>query len=101
MSENSDDVRAGRSNVRTFGVKTTVLAVTVVLLAAVGCGSAGPTETREDLFGVGASPTLVVDGQNGSVVINAATGNTIKVTATLRDANRIDYEATLALLGQP
>ncbi len=95
MSENSADVGAGRSNARSFGVKTAVLAVTVTLLAAVGCGSAGPTDTREDVFGVGATPTLVVDGENGSVVINAVTGNTIKVTATLRDANRVDYEATL------
>ena len=95
MSENSAYVGARRSNVRSFGVKTALFAVTVVLLAAIACGSAGSTETREDLFGVGTSPTLVVDGQNGSVVINAATGNTIKVMVTLRDANRIDYEATL------
>ena len=99
MSENSADAGAGRSNVRSFGVKTAVLALAVVVFAAVGCGSAGPTETREDVFSVGATPTLVVDGENGSVVVNAVTGNaignTIKVTATLRDANRIDYEATL------
>ncbi len=99
MSENSADAGADRSNVRSFGVKTAVLALAVVVLAAVGCGGAGPTETREDVFGVGATPTLVVDGENGSVVVNAVTGNTIgntiKVTATLRDANRIDYEATL------
>ena len=99
MSENSADVGAGRGNVRSFGVKTAVLSVTVVLLAAIACGGAGPTDTREDIFGVGATPTLVVDGENGSVVINAARGNTIgntiMVTATLRDANRIDYEATL------
>ncbi len=95
MSENPADVGAGRSNVRSFGVKTAVLSVMVVLLGAIGCVSAGPTDTREDVFGVGATPTLVVDGENGSVVINAVTGNIIKVTATLRDANRIDYEATL------
>ena len=95
MSENSADAGADRSNVRSFGVKMAVLALAVVVLAAVGCGSAGLTETREDVFGVGATPTLVVDGENGSVVVNAVTGNTIKVTATLRDANRIDYEATL------
>ena len=100
MNENSAGVGESHSNVPSFGVKTAVLAVTVVLLAAIGCGGAGPTDTREDVFGVGATPTLLVDGENGSVVINAATGNTllgntITVTATLRDANRIDYEATL------
>ncbi len=95
MSENSPDVGPRRSNVRSFGVKTAVLALAVVVLAAAGCGSAGPTETREGVFGVGATPTLVVDAENGSVVVNAVTGNTIKVTATLRDASRIDYEATL------
>ena len=99
MSENSADLVDGRRNVRSYGVKTAVLAVAVVLLAAVGCGGAGQTDTREDVFGVGANPTFVVDGENGSVVINAATGNiignTITVTATLRDANRLDYEATL------
>ena len=94
MSENSAGVGEGHSNVPSFGVKTAVLAVTVVLLAAIGCGGAGQTDTREDVFGVGATPTFVVDGDNGSVVVNAATANTITVTATLRDANRIDYEAT-------
>ena len=64
-----------------------------------GAGAPGRRTPGEDVFGVGATPTLVVDGENGSVVVNAATGNiignTITVTATLRDANRIDYEATL------
>ena len=67
MSEHPADVGASRSNFRNFGVKTAVLTVTVVLLAAVGCG-AGQTDTREDVFGVGATPTFVVDGENGSVV---------------------------------
>ena len=88
LSENSADVGAGRSNVRSFGVKMAVLSVTAVLFAAVGCGRAGPTDTREDVFGVGATPTLVVDGENGSVVINAATGNTSRYPRRWRPATR-------------
>ena len=70
-------------------------AVSVVLLAmiviSVACSNIGPTETRDDSFSVGASPSLEVDGFNGSVVVNKGVSGTIRVQATLKGVDKIEY----------
>jgi len=63
----------------------------VVLLAA-GC-TFGPTETRDDSFAVGESVRLVVNSENGSIEVKTGSDNEVRVQATLRGANRIEYEA--------
>ena len=75
-----------------------------LLLAIVGCsgngigigtGSHEPVESRDDSFSVGQSPRLVVDSSNGSITVNSAVGNTIRVQATLKRADKLEYEVRL------
>ena len=47
---------------------------------------------RTDSFAVGDGPTLVVNNENGSVTVTAATAGTIEVRATLRRPSRIEYD---------
>jgi DUF4097 and DUF4098 domain-containing protein YvlB len=60
-------------------------------LLAAGC-SLGPTETREDSFVVGESVRLVVDSDSGYIEIKSGPDNEVHIQATLRGANRIEYE---------
>ena len=69
-----------------------VAMVLAVGLIATGC-SFGPTETRDDSFTVGGSVRLVVDSENGSIEVVAGSDNDVHVQATLRGADRIEYEA--------
>ena len=69
-----------------------VLAFVVGLLAA-GC-TFGPTETRDDSFAVGGSVKLVVDSENGSIEVRTGPDDEVRVQATLRGADRIEYEAS-------
>jgi len=87
---------------------TLVSAVGVVLLGATlflaaGCGDIEinlgsdtdePVETRDDSFSVGSSPRLVVDSFNGRITVNPGSDNTIRVQATLRRADKIDYQVS-------
>jgi DUF4097 and DUF4098 domain-containing protein YvlB len=59
-----------------------------------GDGDAGSTETRDDSFSVGASPVLVVTSENGSIDVETGPAGTIRVQATLRNANRVQYEVS-------
>ena len=59
-----------------------------------GDGDVGPTETRDDSFSVGASPVLVVTSENGSIDVETGPAGTIRVQATLRNAPRVQYEAS-------
>ncbi len=61
-----------------------------VLVAFTSC-SAGPTETRDDTFTVGASPSLVLSDTNGYVEVNAGPDNEVRVQATLVGADRLEY----------
>jgi hypothetical protein len=76
-----------------------------MLLLSIGCevtididdsgdGDVGPTETRDDSFSVGASPVLVVTSGNGSIDVETGPAGTIRVQATLRNAPRVQYEAS-------
>jgi DUF4097 and DUF4098 domain-containing protein YvlB len=65
----------------------------VTLLAAAGC-TAGPTETRDDSFSVNGTAALIVNSDNGWIKVNAGTDNEVRVQATLRGIDRIDYEVS-------
>ena len=67
------------------------VAISIMLLATAGC-TAGPTETREDNFTVAGTPRLVVNSENGSIEVNAGSGNEVHVKATLRGTDRLKYE---------
>ena len=71
------------------------LGVLLVFLAvACDLGDSGPTETREASFIVGESPTIVVSGSNGSITVNSGTEGTVRVQATLRKPDDVEYEAS-------
>ena len=72
-------------------VAVTVIAIT--LLAAAGC-TAGPTETRDDSFSVNGTATLVVNSDNGWIKVNTGTDDEVRIQATLRGIDRIDYEVS-------
>lgn len=63
------------------------------LLAAAGC-TAGPTETRDDSFSVNGTTALIVNSDNGWIKVNAGIDNEVRVQATLRGVDRIDYEVS-------
>ena len=64
----------------------------VFLTAACSEGFTGPTETRDDSFVVGGSPRVVVSGSNGRIVVNPGTDGTVRVQATLRKPDDLEYE---------
>ena len=68
-----------------------LLLVLGVLVA--GC-TLGPTETRDDSFVVGESVRLIVNGVNGSIEVRTGSAGEVRVQATIRRANRIEYEVT-------
>ena len=72
-------------------VAVTVIAIT--LLAAAGC-TAGPTETRDHSFSVNGTATLVVNSDNGWIKVNTGTDDEVRIQATLRGIDRIDYEVS-------
>ena len=72
-------------------VAVTIIAIT--LLAAAGC-TAGPTETRDDSFSVNGTATLVVNSDNGWIKVNTGTDDEVRIQATLRGIDRIDYEVS-------
>lgn len=66
--------------------------VLAVGLLAAGC-TFGPTETRDESFAIGGSVRLVVDSENGSIEVMTGSDSDVRVQATLRGADRIEYEA--------
>lgn len=71
-----------------------VVVVVATLLATTACCPAGPTETRDDSFTVNGSATLVVNTGNGKIEVNTGSDDEVRVQATLRGANRIDYDVS-------
>ncbi|MGH2543270.1 MAG: DUF4097 family beta strand repeat-containing protein, partial [Ardenticatenaceae bacterium] len=65
--------------------------VNVVLEAELG-GVGG--KVRDDAFAVGGSPRVVINGENGRVVIRSGGDGEVRVQAELKDASRIDYQAS-------
>jgi len=70
-----------------------VMVLAVTLLATAGC-TAGPTETRDDSFSVNGTATLVVNSDNGWIKVNTGTDGEVRIQATLRGTDRIDYEVS-------
>ncbi len=70
-----------------------VMVMAITLLVAAGC-SAGPTETRDDSFSVNGTATLVVNGDNGWITVNTGTDDEVRIQATLRGIDRIDYQVS-------
>ncbi len=65
--------------------------VLTLFVAACSTGFSGTTEVREESFSVGASPRLIVENQNGNVTVTAHLAGTIRVRATLREPEEIEY----------
>ncbi len=70
-----------------------VMVMAITLLAAAGC-TAGPTETRDDSFSVNGTATLVVNNDNGWIKVSTGTDDEVRIQATLRGIDRIDYEVS-------
>lgn len=71
------------------------MVMAIALLAASACTcDAGPTETRDDSFTVNGTATLVVNTENGKIEVNTGSDDEVRVQATLRGVNRIDYEVS-------
>jgi len=68
----------------------------LLVLLAVACSSGftRPTETRDDSFAVGESPRVVVSNDHGRIIINPGTGGTVRVQATLRNPDDLEYDTT-------
>ena len=105
MANNSDAPSSFPRNLingSRHSMATPLRAVAILLIGAMmflgaGCNislSDEPVETRDDGFGVGSSPRLVVESFNGRVTVNAAPGNRILIQATLKRADRVDYEVS-------
>jgi DUF4097 and DUF4098 domain-containing protein YvlB len=76
-------------------MKLGYLAIGVLFLfVASACSDTftGPTENRDDSFTVGDSPTVVVDGDNGGITINPGSDGTVRVEATLKKPEDLEYE---------
>ena len=71
-------------------------ALFTLLVVAVACDDADiePVESRDDSFSVSSSPRLVINGFNGRIEVNTGSENTIRVQATLKKADKVDYKVT-------
>lgn len=66
----------------------------IALVATVGCEGAGPTETRDDSFTINGTAMLVVTSENGWIEVSTGADDEVRVEATLRGINKIDYEVS-------
>ena len=66
--------------------------VGALLLLTVGCG--GATEDRDDSFTVGDSPRLIVNNENGYMMVTAGPVNAIRVRTTIKRPSRVEYQAS-------
>ncbi len=82
--QNASALRMRRTGILGFLVLT-------LILAACSEGFSGQTEVREESFSVGASPSLIVDNGNGDVSVKANLAGTIRVRATLREPEKLEY----------
>lgn len=67
------------------------LMLTVCLLVA-GC-TLGPVEVRDDYFSVDGAVRIVVSSENGSIDVDVVADDEVHVQATLKGADRLEYEA--------
>ena len=78
----------------TAGILVLVIAGAVLANAACVGDGAFTTETRDDSFTVNGSAVLVVSSENGKVEVVTGSDNEVRVQATLRGVERIDYDVT-------
>ena len=78
----------------TAGILVLIVAGAVMANAACVCDGAFTTETRDDSFTVNGSAVLVVSSENGKIEVVAGSGNEVRVQATLRGVERIDYDVS-------
>lgn len=78
----------------TLLVFVAVVAVAALLAATACTCDAGPTETRDDSFTVNGTATLVVNTENGKIEVNTGSDDEVRVQATLRGVNRINYDVS-------
>lgn len=79
--------------------KITAFAVLPLLLFAIACedigvGSDDPVETRDQTFQVNGPVTLDIDSFNGNIIVTSFDSNSVRVQATLKRADKIDYRVT-------
>ena len=73
--------------------RLTFLAVGLLIALAVACnGSSAESETREDSFAVGEAPFLVINNDNGGIIVRSGADATVAVNAVLRNPDRIEYQ---------
>ena len=66
----------------------------LIITAACSAGMFVPTEARDDSFTVGESPRVVVRGDNGRIIVRPGIDGTVRVQATLRKPDDLEYEIT-------
>ena len=71
-----------------------ISAVLALLTAACNEGFVGPTETRDDSFVVGDAPRVEVIGGNGRIIVSSGAAGRVRVQATLRKPDDLDYQTT-------
>ena len=79
-----------------MGIKLMILFAGLVVGLASACslGSGGSTEIHDDSFVVGDSPRLIVEGDNGKLIVNHGPDRTVNVKATLYDPDDVEYNIT-------
>jgi DUF4097 and DUF4098 domain-containing protein YvlB len=70
-----------------------VAVIAAVFLLATAC-SIGPTETVDETFSVGDSPEVIVDSDNSKVEVEAGDDGEVRVQATLKGANKLEYRVS-------
>ena len=73
-----------------------VSAATFIFAVACGEGGGASAENRDDSFEVGAAPRLVVQGENGSIIVRPSADDVIRVQAVLQRPNRQEYSVNQA-----
>jgi len=73
-----------------------VSAATFIFAVACREGAGATAETRDDSFEVGASPRLVVQGENGSIIVRPSADDVIRVQAVLERPHRQEYSVLQA-----
>ena len=71
-----------------------LLATTACRPGITACPDEIPTETRDNTFTVTGSARLVVNTGNGKIEVNTGSDDEVRVNATLRGVDRIDYDVS-------
>ncbi len=92
----NEAVMTGISTLRSSTGRAVLLAVLPLLLFATACdelGSNEPIEERDQTFQVSGPVTLDVETFNGRITVTPSDSNSVRVQATLKRADRLEYSA--------